>query len=118
MSEENAVYYDPYNVDIVADPYPVYRALRETHPVFYSPQGRFWAISRYDDVLEALGRPAMFSSRRSPGEPAPDDPSAYMPLIVLPDHVDDEIADDTIDIVRQSREARRERAPELLELRR
>ena len=23
------------------DPYPVYRALRETHPVFYSPQGRF-----------------------------------------------------------------------------
>jgi len=36
-------------------------------------------------LLEALGRPAIFSSRRSLGEPAPDDPSAYMPMIVILD---------------------------------
>ena len=77
--------FDPQSHELQDDPYPVYRALRETHPVFYSPQGRFWAISRYDDVLEALGRPEMFSSRRSLGEPALDDPSAYMPMIVILD---------------------------------
>ena len=77
--------FDPQSHELQDDPYPVYRALRETHPVFFSPQGRFWAISRYDDVLEALSRPEMFSSRRSLGEPAPDDPSAYMPMIVILD---------------------------------
>jgi cytochrome P450 len=52
--------FDPQSHELQDDPYPVYRTLPDTHPVFYSPQGRFWAISRYDDVLEALGRPRCF----------------------------------------------------------
>ena len=45
------MHFDPQSHELQDDPYPVYRTLRETHPVFYSPQGRFWAISRYDDVV-------------------------------------------------------------------
>ncbi len=64
MSEENAVYYDPYNVDIVADPYPVYRRLREEAPIYYNEQHDFFAVSRYDDVEQGLSDNETFSSAR------------------------------------------------------
>lgn len=46
----DAVYYDPYRVDITADPYPVYRRLREEAPLYYNAEHDFYAVSRYDDV--------------------------------------------------------------------
>ncbi len=64
MSEANAVYYDPYNVDIVADPYPVYRRLREEAPIYYNEQHDFYAVSRYDDVEQGLSDNETFSSAR------------------------------------------------------
>ena len=30
------MYYDPYDVDIDADPYPVFRRLREEAPLYYN----------------------------------------------------------------------------------
>jgi cytochrome P450 len=44
------VYYDPYDVGIVADPYPVYRRLREEAPLYYNEPHDFYAVSRYEDV--------------------------------------------------------------------
>jgi cytochrome P450 len=44
------VYYDPYDRDIDADPYPVYRRLREEAPLYYNEQYDFYAVSRFDDV--------------------------------------------------------------------
>jgi len=44
------VYYDPYDVEIDADPYPVFRRLREEAPLYYNEQHDFYAVSRYDDV--------------------------------------------------------------------
>lgn len=51
---ETDVYYDPYDVDIVADPYPVYARLRDEAPIYYNERYDFWALSRYADVEKAL----------------------------------------------------------------
>jgi len=44
------LYYDPYDLGINADPYPVYRRLREEAPLYYNDQHDFFALSRFDDV--------------------------------------------------------------------
>ena len=49
-----AAYYDPYDVDINADPYPAFRALREQAPVYYNDVHDFWALSRFEDIDRAL----------------------------------------------------------------
>jgi cytochrome P450 len=54
MCAEPAVYYDPYDVDINADPYPTFRRLREEAPLYYNEQHDFYALSRYDDVERGL----------------------------------------------------------------
>jgi cytochrome P450 len=46
--------YDPYDVDIDADPYPVFARLREEAPLYYNEPYDFYALSRYDDVERAL----------------------------------------------------------------
>ena len=48
------VYYDPYDVEIDADPYPVFRRLREEAPLYYNEQYDFYALSRFDDVERGL----------------------------------------------------------------
>jgi cytochrome P450 len=58
------VYYDPYNVNIDADPYPVYRRLREEAPLYYNEQHDFYALSRFDDVDRALSEPKTYISGR------------------------------------------------------
>jgi cytochrome P450 len=45
--------FDPLDPAFIADPYPFYRALRETAPVFKTPQG-FWLLTRYEDMAFAL----------------------------------------------------------------
>ena len=58
------VYYDPYDVEIDADPYPVYRRLREEAPLYYNEQHDFYAVSRFDDVERSLLDPKTFISGR------------------------------------------------------
>src|SRR4029079_19073626 len=48
------VYYDPYDYVIDADPYPVWKRLRDEAPVYHNERLDFWALSRYDDVLRGL----------------------------------------------------------------
>ena len=48
------VYYDQYNVEINADPYPVYRRLREEAPIYYNEELDFFAVSRFEDVEKGL----------------------------------------------------------------
>ncbi|MFV2174065.1 cytochrome P450 [Actinomadura sp. LOL_016] len=66
MSVTNAsdVYYDPYDVDINADPYPVYRRLREEAPLYYNEPHDFYAVSRFADVDRGLTDPETFTSGR------------------------------------------------------
>jgi cytochrome P450 len=64
-TSEAAVYYDPYDVDINADPYPTYRRLRDEAPIYYNDRYDVWALSRHADVDEALVNWQTFSNCRS-----------------------------------------------------
>jgi cytochrome P450 len=48
------VSYDPYDVEIDADPYPVFRRLREEAPLYRNDEHDFWALSRFADVQAGL----------------------------------------------------------------
>jgi len=46
--------YDPYSYAIHEDPYPTYKRLRDEAPAYYNSERGFWALSRYQDVYDAL----------------------------------------------------------------
>ena len=48
MTDE--LYYDPYDFEIDADPYPVWKRLRDEAPLYYNDKYDFFALSRFDDV--------------------------------------------------------------------
>lgn len=54
--------YDPMSKNHWADPYPVYRQLRETAPIHRSPASGVYTLSRYEDVAFALRNAQLFSS--------------------------------------------------------
>jgi cytochrome P450 len=58
------VYFDPYSVEINADPYPTFGRLREEAPLYYNSQHDFYALSRYADVNKAIVDHGTFSSAR------------------------------------------------------
>jgi cytochrome P450 len=58
------VYYDPYDVTINEDPYPVYQRLRDELPAYYNDRIGFWGLSRYDDVAAALRDSTTYSSSK------------------------------------------------------
>jgi len=48
--------------EILANPYPLFRRLREEDPVHWDPYLHTWVVTRYDDVLEVLHT---FSAQRT-----------------------------------------------------
>src|SRR6185295_2899540 len=58
------VYFDPYDVAINADPYPVFRRLREEAPLYYNATHDFYALSRYQDVTRGIVDHGSFSSAK------------------------------------------------------
>jgi cytochrome P450 len=59
-----SVSYDPYDIEINADPYPVFRRLREEAPLYRNDVHDFFALSRFEDVERALvDRETYISSR-------------------------------------------------------
>jgi len=46
--------YHPFDAEVMADPRPFYRVLRDHHPVFYIEDLDTFALSRFDDVWEVL----------------------------------------------------------------
>ena len=49
--------YDPFSREFQADPFPVYRWMRDEAPVFYSEKWNWWALSRFEDVRAAATDP-------------------------------------------------------------
>ena len=47
------VYYDPYDWEIDADPYPVFKRLRDEAPLYHNEKYDFYALSRFEDVEKA-----------------------------------------------------------------
>lgn len=65
ITSDTDVYYDPYDVNITANPYPVFARLRDEAPLYYNERYNFWAISRHADVEKALSDWETFSNSRS-----------------------------------------------------
>jgi cytochrome P450 len=64
VTSASDLYYDPYDVEIDADPYPVFRRLREEAPLYYNEQHDFYAVSRHEDVQRGLQDRDTFISGR------------------------------------------------------
>jgi cytochrome P450 len=47
---DSDVYYDPYDFEIDADPYPIWKRLRDERPLYYNERYDFFALSRFEDV--------------------------------------------------------------------
>jgi cytochrome P450 len=56
------VEFDPFDYEFHRDPYPTYRWLRDDAPLYHNERMGFWALSRFDDVLDGLHDPATFTS--------------------------------------------------------
>ena len=53
--------------DIMKCPFPLYEALREQAPVTYNHKLKGFLVSRYNDIVEVLREPEMFSSAMASG---------------------------------------------------
>ena len=53
-SAVDELYYDPYNVELNMNPYPVFARMREEAPLYYNDKHDFYALSRFDDVNKAV----------------------------------------------------------------
>ena len=58
------IFYDPYDVDLIADPYPMFKRFRDELPLYYNEKLDFWALSRYADVNKGLLDHQTYSSAR------------------------------------------------------
>ncbi|MEY2471282.1 MAG: hypothetical protein QOK28_611 [Actinomycetota bacterium] len=58
------VYYDPYDFEIDTDPYPVWKRMRDEHPLYWNDKHEFFALTRFDDVRAALLDPQTYSSAK------------------------------------------------------
>ena len=63
-STDSHVRFDPYDVDLIADPYPMFARLRDEAPLYYNAEYDFFAVSRFADVSKGLFDYATFSSAR------------------------------------------------------
>jgi cytochrome P450 len=83
------LYYDPYDYTIDADPYPVWKRMRDEAPVYYNEKLDFYALTRYDDVLNGLLATDTFvSSHGILLEIITDEPYGIPMMIMMdpPDH--------------------------------
>ena len=55
--------YQLLDPEVLANPYPLYRQLREEAPVHWDPYLHAWVVTRYADVVEVLHR---FNAARTP----------------------------------------------------
>ncbi len=44
------IYYDPYDFEIDADPYPIWKRMRDEMPLYRNDRFDFYAVSRFADV--------------------------------------------------------------------
>ena len=80
------LYYDPYDYAIDADPYPVWKRLRDEAPVYWNEQHGFYALSRYDDVLNGLLDIDTFRSGHGIVlEMIGDEPYDNIPMMIMKD---------------------------------
>lgn len=63
-TSDSPLYWDPYDVKIAANPYPVFRRLREEAPLYFNDKHGFYALSRFAEVENGLRDHATYISGR------------------------------------------------------
>lgn len=63
-SATQEAYFDPYDVELNVDPYPMFARLRDEVPLYYNSTHDFYAVSRFADVNHGLVDHTTFSSAR------------------------------------------------------
>jgi cytochrome P450 len=58
------VYWDPFDYALHADPHPTWRRMRDEAPLYRNERYDFWALTRFEDVLDASLDWRNFSSAR------------------------------------------------------
>jgi cytochrome P450 len=56
--------YNPYSLEVQHNPFPYYQWMRDEAPVYHNEKVGFWALSRYEDVLQASTKPDLYISGR------------------------------------------------------
>jgi cytochrome P450 len=77
-----SVIFDPYSREYFADPYTLYKRLRDDAPVYHNPERKFWALSRFEDVYAAHKDVARFLSS---GGVTIEGQEAGAPLLIVKD---------------------------------
>ena len=72
--------------DRALNPFPWYRLMRETQPVYFNPQYHYWQVFRYEDVQRVLSDYTSFSSVFGGGEQGADPLSSSLISMDPPRH--------------------------------
>jgi cytochrome P450 len=64
---KSTISYDPTNPQVLRDPFPHYRQLRDEAPVYFMENLNQWVVSRYDDCVEVLRNTKTFSAEKGYG---------------------------------------------------
>ncbi len=64
------VYYNPLMDEILDDPYPIYKQLRDEAPAYYLEEFDCWALSRFEDIWEQSGESKWYSAAQRGTTPA------------------------------------------------
>jgi cytochrome P450 len=78
--------YNPFARETQTNPYPVYGWLRDEAPVYHNAEIGFYALSRFDDVLQAHKDATTFISRYGPTIERIDPPADVLIATDNPDH--------------------------------
>ena len=79
------MHYDPFSYEIDEDPYPIYKWLRDEHPLYYNEELDFWAVTRFEDCWRAFTDFEAFSSARGTVLEIMDSGFEAGPLIIFMD---------------------------------
>ena len=52
QEKSTLVYYNPLMPEVMKDPLPIYKQLRDEAPAYYVEEFDCWALSRFDDIWE------------------------------------------------------------------
>lgn len=74
--------FNPYGREYTENPYPIYARLRDEAPVYHNAKMKFWALSRYEDVVNAHNDPETYSST---GGVTIEGMEAKTPLLIVKD---------------------------------
>ena len=83
MTDE--IHYDPFDYSIDLDPHPVWRRMRDEAPLYRNDEFGFYALSRFQDVLEASLDTETYSSAYGTVLDMMNDEPGLSPMMIFQD---------------------------------